>query len=104
MQVCRLISFERIFPSEDTTRHDIDEIDQVDAENRNCGCDLASSDDREGREEKREHDRSRISHDHSPRYICASEKVCRRDDNREQREEEFRILFSCEGGIGDIEF
>ncbi len=103
VEMGRLISFERVFPSHDTTRDDIDEIDEVDTEDRYCRGDLASSDDRECCEEEGEHDRSRVTHDQFSRNICASQEECCWNNDREECEEEFRILSRSDRCVWDIE-
>ena len=98
-----LFSFEWIFSLQDPTRHHIDEIDEVDPEDRDSCCYLASCYDREGREEEGEHDRTRIPHDHLSRDIGSCEEERRWDDDREECEEESRILSAGRSGIERIE-
>ena len=104
MEMRRLLPSERIFPLEDPRRHDIDEIDEVDPEDRDCGRDLAPCDDRERREDKCEHDCPWVSHDHSTRYICSSEEKCRWYNHREEDEEKSWVLDRCRGSISEWEF
>lgn len=99
MEVGSLIAFQGIFPLEDTTRDDVDEIDEIDTKHCHGGRDLPSGDDREGREEKSEHDRARVSHKTETLDIETSHEECDRDDNREDSEEKSTIFLCGEGGI-----
>lgn len=104
VEVCGLVSLEGILSLEYPARHHIDEIDEIDTKDCYCGGDLASCDDREGREKKCEHDRPRVTHDDTTRDICSCEPKCGRDDDREKREEKGRVFLSCDRSISEIEF
>ncbi len=98
-----MVSSHRILPGHNTCRDHIDEVDHIDAEDGEGGCDFSPADDRECRDEECEHDRPRVTHDHASRYICSCEEVGDRDDDREEREEESTIFLACECLIGEYE-
>ncbi len=58
MEMVCLVSFHRILSLEESSRDHIDEVDQIESEDRYGGSDLAPSDDRESRNEESEHDRA----------------------------------------------
>lgn len=100
--VC-LISLHRILSLEEASGDDIDEVDQIQSEDRYRCSNLASSDDRESSDEESEHDSTRVTHDDSSRYISSRESIGDRDDDREDREEESAIFLSRDGSICEVE-
>jgi hypothetical protein len=94
MEMMRLVSAHRILSLQYPNRHDIDEIDKVDAEHRHRCSYLPSCDDSECRDEKSEHDRTRVSHDTTSTHIEPREEECRGYDDGKDDEEKLTIFLA----------
>lgn len=97
------VSFHRIFPAEESHRDDVEEVDQIHSEDRDRSRDLPSCDDREGREGKGEHHRSRVPHESSSRDIEPSQEECHWDEYHEDREDEATIFLTRSCRIDKVE-
>lgn len=92
VQMCGLVSLEGIFSMKDTHSHNIDKIDEVYSENCYCCCDLTTGDDGQGRDEKCEHNSTRIPHDHLPCDIRTCKPKSCRDNHCKYHKEKSAIL------------
>lgn len=100
VEMGRLLSLKRIFSLENPHSHHIDKIDQVDSENCHSSCYFSSSDDRESSNQKSEHNRPRITHNDSSRYISPSEPESRGNYDGEDHQKKSAILDSSDTCIG----
>ena len=103
VEVMRLVSLHRVSPLHDAQSDDIDEVDEVDPEDRHSGRDLATCDDSECRDEKREYDRPRVTHDAESSDVESRDEECDRYEDREKDEDELAIFLTCFGRIRHIE-
>lgn len=99
MEMCRLISLERIFPFEDPAGYHIDKVDEIYSHYGHSSSDLSSCDDRKSSDKKSEHDRTRVTHKSSSRYIKTGNKKCYRNNNRKDNEKKMAIFLSGGGYI-----
>lgn len=103
VEVEGLVTLHRVRSLHDASHHNVDEVDEVDTEDRNSGSDFASCDDRERSNQEGKHDGSRVAHDESSRDICSSEEIGRWDDDSEDHEEEAAILLAGFGRVSEVE-
>ncbi len=104
VQVMGLISFHRILSCEDPRTDYIDEVDEVDAENRHRGRYLPSGDNREGRDEECQDNRPWVTHNPRTPYIHTGYEVGNRDEYREKYEDKLAIFSRGDRRIGCVEF
>ncbi len=103
VEVMGLISLHRVLSCENTRTDHIDEVNEIDAEDRHRSCDFSSSDDREGRDKKCQDDRPRVAHNPRAFDIHAGHEVGNRYKDREEDEDELAVFSWCDRSIGRIE-
>ena len=103
MKMCGLLSFERIFPCEESARDDVDKIYDIYPKYCCCGRNFSSSDDGKCGNQKRKHDRPRVSHDTRAGNIASCQKKRCWYHDRKKCEKKSTIFLSGDTRVSDIE-